>query len=64
MNDKFKFESHAPKKRKNISWPVCSGCGLIYLNNDFTAWAIKKGCNNQDHDDYEKERLKVRPFKK
>lgn len=30
----------------------CVKCGLIYLNNAFTQWAIKKGCNNEDHPEH------------
>ena len=60
LKDEYKFDPHSPKKRKNISWPVCSKCGLIYLRNDFTDWAIKMGCNNNDHPNYERERIKKR----
>ena len=31
---------------------VCSGCGLVALNNDFTRWAISKGCMNHLHPDF------------
>lgn len=55
----YTFESHSPKHRKGVSWPVCEKCGLIYLRNPFTAWAIKVGCNNSDHPDYEKQRQKL-----
>ena len=58
----FVYEPHSPKKRKNISWLVCSKCGLIYLNNDFTRFGIKYGCNNSDHPNYEKERMKTGSF--
>lgn len=45
----YTYEAHSPKKRKGMPWVVCSGCGLVYLKNDFTAWAIRMGCNNSDH---------------
>jgi len=47
--ESYKFEPHNPKKIKSISWQVCSKCGLVYLNNSLTRWAIDKGCNNDDH---------------
>jgi hypothetical protein len=59
MKEVYKFESHSKKHRKNLSWPVCEKCGLIYLKNNFTAWAIKNGCNSNDHPDYEKQRAKT-----
>jgi hypothetical protein len=55
----FTYEAHSPKKRKNNSWFVCDHCGLVYLNNNFTRWAIKNGCNNRDHPNYEVERKKA-----
>jgi hypothetical protein len=51
-NSTYKFEAHGP-------WVIgsyktyCQGCGLVRLNNDFTNWAIKHGCNNRDHPGYE-----------
>ena len=43
---KITWEPHRPKKIKSISWMVCSVCGLVYLNNDATHKAIKKGHEN------------------
>lgn len=54
--DVFKYEAHSPKKRKHVAWSVCSKCGLIYLNNDFTRFSIKNGCNSNDHPGYAKAR--------
>lgn len=59
MADAYKFEAHVPKKRKNVSWPVCAHCGLIYLRNPFTDWAVRMGCNNNDHPNYQKHRMKT-----
>jgi hypothetical protein len=54
---KYVFEAHDPVKRfKRLSWLVCKYCGLVYLNNRFTKWSIKKGCNSSDHPDYERMR--------
>jgi hypothetical protein len=54
----YTYEAHSPQKRKNIPWPICKYCGLVYLNNDFTRWAVKMGCNNNDHPGYAAARLK------
>lgn len=35
---------------------VCSKCGLIALNNKFSVWALEKGCYNDLHPDYKKNR--------
>ena len=45
----YTYAAHSPKKRKNMSWLVCQHCGLVYVKNEFTAWAIRMGCNNVDH---------------
>jgi len=31
---------------------VCSSCSLVGLNNDFTRWAIDKGCYYEIHPEY------------
>jgi len=56
MSEAYKFEAHHFEKRKRIQWQVCSKCGLIALRNDFTRWAIKKGCNNEDHPEFARRR--------
>lgn len=58
-NEKYEYDDHAPIKIKGIQWVVCRKCGLIYLKNEFTDWCIKKGCNNEDHPDYNHVRLKL-----
>lgn len=64
-NEKYKFEIHEPVRIKSLPWLVCRKCGLVYLKNDFTFWCMKKGCNNEDHEDYnkERERSNIRNFK-
>lgn len=51
LADKFsyKYEAHAPTKVKFMPWLMCKHCGLVYLRNEFTNWAIKKGCLNHYH---------------
>jgi hypothetical protein len=50
---RFAQEGHKPEARKGFSWPVCRKCGLIYLNNPFSQWAVRMGCNNDQHPQYE-----------
>ncbi len=51
----FKLEPHGPWVA-GIYKTYCQGCGLVRLNNAFTEWAIKYGCNNTDHPNYENAR--------
>ena len=48
----YKYESHSPVKYKQLSWMVCANCGLIYIRNEITQWALKKGCNHTEHPEY------------
>lgn len=53
-SEKFEYtlEAHSPQRSKSIPFAlVCKHCGLIYLKNDFTRWAIRMGCNNRYHPD-------------
>ena len=36
----YHFVGHTPQKVRGIPWPVCSGCGLVYLKNRPTEKAI------------------------
>lgn len=51
----FKLKPHGPWVPGTYK-PYCLNCGLVKLNNEFTAWAIRMGCNNQDHPQYEQQR--------
>lgn len=35
---------HNPRSMKRFPWPVCRFCGLVYLKNERTKKAIRKGC--------------------
>ena len=50
----FINESHNPVKLGKLPWLYCIKCGLIYLNNDISKWAIAKGCNHSEHPDYKR----------
>ncbi len=47
-------------KRRFLSWAICSGCGLLYFRNPLTTWAIKKGCNYDDHPQFKTQGRRVR----
>jgi hypothetical protein len=51
VKEKYKMQPHNFKGRI-IGYAYCQACGLIKLRNDFTQWAIAKGCKNSDHPDY------------
>lgn len=38
---------HIPKKVRQLPWPYCRCCGLLYLNNDVTRRAIRAGCEKE-----------------
>lgn len=52
----YKYEAHNFKKIKQVPWGVCVRCGLVTLNNKFTAWSVDKGCNSRYHPSYESAR--------
>ena len=55
----YSYEPHSFKKRKYLPWSVCSYCGLVSLNNKFTAWSVDKGCNSQYHASYKHVKAKL-----
>jgi hypothetical protein len=48
----YKPIPHKPVKRTGLPWLLCNACGLIFLGNPFSAWAIRLGCNHEEHPDY------------
>ncbi len=40
----LRLRPHQAKKLKQLSWPVCKFCGLVYLKNELTRQAIRVGC--------------------
>ena len=51
------YQHHHWIKYKTIPWVVCQNCGLIAINNPFTQWCIKHGCNHIKHKDYQRKRM-------
>lgn len=50
---------HHSFNRQVCGKQVCSNCGLMALNNDFTKWCIDKGCNADLHPQYKSVRLRL-----
>lgn len=57
MTDEYKFEHHSWNSKIG-HWPVCQKCGLIMMKNAFSDWAVRMGCNNRDHPQYDAVRFK------
>lgn len=38
---------------------VCSNCGLVALNNEFTRWSIDKGCYADLHPQYKSVKIRT-----
>jgi hypothetical protein len=54
MSD-YKFQPHN-MTGKVAGKSYCVRCGLVALNNEFTRWSVDKGCNSEDHPDYQRKR--------
>ena len=54
----YKLVHHVFNK-KIVGKPYCSKCGLIALNNDFTRWSVRMGCDSDLHPRYKSERRKA-----
>lgn len=48
----YKLEPHHFTSKRRLAWPVCKGCGILLLKNEFTAWAAKMGCNAHDRPEF------------
>jgi hypothetical protein len=54
----YKYEPHVMKYVKCLRREVCVKCGLLNLNNSFTQWSIKMGCESKEHPDYKEQMRK------
>ena len=54
----YKLEPHGPWIA-GVYKTYCQSCGLVRLNNEFTNWCIRMGCNNREHPQYEFNRNKA-----
>ena len=59
----YKKIGHTFRNKKNLSKQICSGCGLMRLNNNFTRWAIDKGCLSEYHPGYSAARKRYSTIK-
>ena len=48
----YKMEGHSFVPLKHVGKQYCRKCGLIALNNDFSQWCVRMGCNAEDHPQY------------
>lgn len=58
IKEPYKYEPHS-FKGKVCGKQYCVKCGLLSINNDFTRWAVDKGCNNERHPSYQSQRAKT-----
>jgi hypothetical protein len=50
----YVFKKHGPWiQMKRVGKSYCLGCGLVRLNNPLTRWCMEKGCNHDDHPQYQ-----------
>lgn len=56
----YKLMPHSFKSRL-FSWAVCTNCGLVRARNEYTAWAVEKGCMADDHPDARAARKRFAP---
>lgn len=56
--EKYKLEHHEFKRRA-AGKQYCTYCGLFALNNEFTQWSVRMGCNHKDHPQYESKRYEL-----
>lgn len=57
MNDEkkrevYQFKGHSFSGKLIGGKQCCQSCGLFALNNEFTKWAIDKGCYYDIHPEY------------
>lgn len=56
MKEEYEYKSHKFVFSKAAGKQYCVYCGLVNGNNDFTEWAVKKGCLNEQHPSYKQTR--------
>ncbi len=59
IKEPYKYKAHS-FNRSVVGKQYCSRCGLIALNNPFTKWAVRMGCNNADHSQFKSQLKKAR----
>lgn len=65
-NIQYKTEPHhfiPCGKKTRIPNQYCINCGLIYLKNELTEWAVRQGCNYKEHVSYKNKLAITNPFK-
>lgn len=57
----YKMQGHS-FSRTASGKPYCTNCGLMALNNDFSRWSVKHGCNSDLHPSFKAQRRKAIKF--
>lgn len=64
MADKERYEHEAHDFSLRVGGKqYCVKCGLVGLNNAFTDWAVRMGCNHRDHPSYANKRYDTSPLR-
>lgn len=54
VKETYKMEAHQFRTDVRVGGKqYCTKCGLLALNNEFTSWSIKMGCNSESHPSYQ-----------
>lgn len=60
QKERYKMEPHNYSSgRKAGGKPVCSRCGLVALNNEFSRWSVGVGCLSELHPQYSRQRKRA-----
>lgn len=49
----YKMVGHTFRPLRGTGKHYCRSCGLVALRNPFTDWCIHKGCNSENHPQYQ-----------
>lgn len=55
----YELQGHSWTPLKGVGKQYCKRCGLVALNNPFTDWCVRMGCNHEDHPQYEGTRRRL-----
>ena len=55
----YEMVGHSFVPLKHVGKQYCYRCGLVALNNDFTQWCVRMGCNHEDNPQYKNMRSKL-----
>lgn len=59
----YTYEPHVWVIHPLLGKSYCVHCGLIRVQNNFTSWAVEKGCLNRIHPSHDSARSKFTKLK-